>query len=315
MAWPFTPTTPYVAASAPAVKASDLNLWQTYFNHIFNGTRSVKRWMVDALGNTDSSAVPLGTARLNGNNSDETIPCVQMSRTPVTRILVAEWMINGTVKGRRYADNSGTYTGMLETVNAFWNGTGWETDFNAESSLSHFQTVQQAYFGHAATAPATPWLDAAWGRVTPGMADVKLELTGDVTAARALRAGFAVSGTAPNAAIAIGEVYKDTAPVGWGVIKYTGAAAIALTRGAGVTSVTRNGVGLISVLMNNTVGNILAPTLTVLDTSATNVRLIPANLGAASFQFQLEFWNNATTSWDACDLPSGSGVTFDVKGG
>lgn len=50
MAWPSTPLTTYTANTAPAIKAFDLNAFQSGINGIINGTYSLKALVVDGTG-------------------------------------------------------------------------------------------------------------------------------------------------------------------------------------------------------------------------------------------------------------------------
>lgn len=60
MAWPLTPLTTYVTSSTPAVKATDLNKFQSTTNESMLGTVSFKGFSVDGIGG-QATAAPAGT--------------------------------------------------------------------------------------------------------------------------------------------------------------------------------------------------------------------------------------------------------------
>jgi len=124
-----------------------------------------------------------------------------------------------------------------------------------------------------------------------------------------VRVSATVSGTGATT-VAVGDIYKDTTAVAWGVVQYTGATTVALTRGANVASVTRNAAGKISVLLSTSAANILAPSIGLIAASYTTWRLEPANLGNVSFQIVLA--DNAGTP---IDLAVSDGFSFVCFGG
>ena len=67
--------------------------------------------------------------------------------------------------------------------------------------------------------------------------------------------------------VSAGDIYKDTAPLAWGLVRVdtTAGNAITLRRGANVASVTRNGVGDYTVTLQSGAANYLCPVITPVD--------------------------------------------------
>jgi hypothetical protein len=73
MAWPSTPLTSYVSNTVPAIKAFDLNAFQTAVNGIINSTYSHKSVVIDAVGGLIVSPVA-GTLGITTSGSSKTFP-------------------------------------------------------------------------------------------------------------------------------------------------------------------------------------------------------------------------------------------------
>lgn len=102
MAWPSTPLTTYNPATTPAIKASDLNSFQTGINGIVNGTYSLNGLVLDGTGG--SVVTPLAGA-------------LRVSRNPVntsTTLALGEVNIGQVISGLAYIHSDGT---LLKGVN------------------------------------------------------------------------------------------------------------------------------------------------------------------------------------------------------
>lgn len=88
MAWPLTPLTTYTANFAPAIKAFDLNAFQSGINGIVGGTYSVAGVYVDGTGGAVVAA-PAGSLTLTGGTASGTptpttaVPAGQVYRDAV----------------------------------------------------------------------------------------------------------------------------------------------------------------------------------------------------------------------------------------
>lgn len=75
MAWPFTPTTSYVATTTPSIKASDLNNFQSGINGVYGGTKSLKYLTLDGVGNQANTPTDLLTIK---NSAGDTTKIVDL---------------------------------------------------------------------------------------------------------------------------------------------------------------------------------------------------------------------------------------------
>lgn len=72
-AWPLTPRTTYVSGTTPAIKAADLNAFQSAINGLYAGTGSVAGVFVDGIGGSVVTA-PAGMVRVSGQVTGSTTP-------------------------------------------------------------------------------------------------------------------------------------------------------------------------------------------------------------------------------------------------
>jgi hypothetical protein len=191
--------------------------------------------------------------------SGDTSGTRRMSSAPTTRKLVDEWTTGGATQvwGRWYTVNgSGGINSSVEfTINASWNGSLWVAD---AASLYAFKVT----FRPSNTAPLnfqqysgglSTWNDASWnwgsvislvagGIVFSGtlQATSLTASTGNITAtAGQLIAGATRSSSTAGSgqSVALGAIYRDTAPIAWAQVSSAGA----LIRGANINSVIKNG--------------------------------------------------------------------------
>lgn len=65
--WPFTRLTDYIANSVPRIKAADLNSFQDYIIGLFAGSKSIKKLLVDGVGDQSAASVPNGDIVATGS--------------------------------------------------------------------------------------------------------------------------------------------------------------------------------------------------------------------------------------------------------
>lgn len=71
MAWPLTPLTTYVSSTTPAIKAADLNAFQSAINSLYSGTLTLKSLNVDGTG-ANASALGAGNILASGTMVSQT---------------------------------------------------------------------------------------------------------------------------------------------------------------------------------------------------------------------------------------------------
>ena len=119
MAWPSTPLTSYVSNTVPAIKAFDLNAFQSGVTGIINATYSHKSTVIDGVGGAVVSPAS-GALVITQNAASKTFPNPILSSGTFYRDNIASaWAIvdNGgvlqkgvNVKGIAHVAASGIYT-------------------------------------------------------------------------------------------------------------------------------------------------------------------------------------------------------------
>lgn len=80
--WPSTPLTSYVAGTAPAIKASDLNAFQSGINGLINGTYSLAGGVIDGTGG--AVVVPTANALRVGSGQVATLDGGKLAFTGIS---------------------------------------------------------------------------------------------------------------------------------------------------------------------------------------------------------------------------------------
>lgn len=113
--------------------------------------------------------------------------------------------------------------------------------------------------------------------------------------------------------VAAGDIYKDTAPLAWGVVRVdtTAGNAITLRRAVNVASVVRNGVGDYTVTLQSGAANILCPVITPIDSGLIIAVLDSAHLPTTT-AFRFLMYAGGVLS-DTTGAPGG--FSFQVFGG
>lgn len=180
MAWPIDAVYEVITAGVTTAKKTLADALQNAIIGLVGGNKSVRKFTVDGVGDVDRSAVPNGVALLNGDPSDDAVPCRQTTEIPGTRLLVNEYTIDGDTTIREYSDKTAaTFAySFLRTYNARWVAADseWVSDDTGDDAILFMQNnAGLAVFGKAAT--ASPWVDADWGYTTAGTADLSLDVS------------------------------------------------------------------------------------------------------------------------------------------
>lgn len=133
--------------------------------------------------------------------------------TTDTRHLIQQTLTSAGYSWRKYiVDYAGVapFFGTEETINAFWNGTEWDSDIASHPSTLIRQTDDQTIHYRKAATSGT-WADGAWTA-----SDWSL---GQNTALSLFRAGIAITSSAPDP-IAAGNYYRNSFPRAWGRVRH-----------------------------------------------------------------------------------------------
>lgn len=195
-------------------------------------------------------------------------------------VLIKEWLADDyTSATDRYFRIYMAGSAIWWLYNASWDsGTSkWHQDDAAAESGGFILGKTSGGFVRKAAGVAD-WAIGDWG-------------TGSIVGAGRTQSTDTISSATPGAgqAVSIGDIYKDTAPVGWAYVQVTGGAAT-LLRGANIKAVNRTSAGVITVQVENKPSNVMIGIVT----PSVNANTIATTIATATDTITVYMFNSSS---------------------